>query len=285
MPRRPRRWLGRCSESVRSGSRRCCSIHLPRRRAHGCCAAGALYEPLIRRAPWLWGALYHATDSWVGAALLRLLTLRVTDPVVAAVQRTRPVAIVSLHPLTGRAAVRARDRVAPGAPVLGVVTDLVQRHRVWDDQRLDRLALPAAAVGPRRHMRQLVRVAGLPVSAQFGAGPAQTRERAALRGWLGTDADRFLVLVTGGAAGAGPMARQVRALARLDGVSVVAVCGHNRRLARRLAPLARWSAGRVRVLGFVENMADWLRCADVVIGKAGPGAALVGISCPGSQRE
>ena len=60
--------------------------------------------------------------------MLRLLARPATGSVAAAVQRTRPVAIVSLHPLTGCVAVQARDRVAAGTPVLGVVTDLVQRH-------------------------------------------------------------------------------------------------------------------------------------------------------------
>src|SRR6266849_3638726 len=62
-----------------------------------------LYGPAIRLAPWLWGAADH-------------------------VRVHRPAAIVSFHPLTGMAAGAARDRSAPGTPVVTVVTDLARTH-------------------------------------------------------------------------------------------------------------------------------------------------------------
>ena len=31
--------------------------------------------------------------------------------------------------------------------------------------------------------------------------------------------------------------------------------------------------------GFVDNMADWLRCADIVVGKAGPGTIAEALCC------
>jgi 1,2-diacylglycerol 3-beta-galactosyltransferase len=39
------------------------------------------------------------------------------------------------------------------------------------------------------------------------------------------------------------------------------------------------AGGRLTVLGFVTNMADWLRCADVVVTKAGPGAIAEAACC------
>jgi len=62
-------------------------------------------------------------------------------------------------------------------------------------------------------------------------------------------------------------------------VQVVAICGRNRRLRRRLERLATRCAGRLTVLGFVPNMADWLRCADIVAGKAGPGTIAEAACC------
>ena len=47
------------------------------------------------------------------------------------------------------------------------------------------------------------------------------------------------------------------------------------------ARLAARSGGRLRVLGFVDNMSDWLRCADVVIAKAGP-ATIAEAACCGA---
>jgi len=67
-----------------------------------------------------------------------------------------------------------------------------------------------------------------------------------------------------------------------DRVEVVALCGRNGRLQRRLQRLQRRRpAGGVRltVRGFVGNMAEWLRCADVVVTKAGPGTIAEAACC------
>ena len=67
-----------------------------------------------------------------------------------------------------------------------------------------------------------------------------------------------------------------------DRVEVVALCGRNGRLQRRLQRLQRRRpAGGVRltVRGFVGHMAEWLRCADVVVTKAGPGTIAEAACC------
>jgi len=57
------------------------------------------------------------------------------------------------------------------------------------------------------------------------------------------------------------------------------VCGRNEQLRRRLT-LESWRYGdRLLPLGFVSNMADWLRCADAVVTKAGPGTIAETLCC------
>ena len=121
---------------------------------------------------------------------------------------------------------------------------------------------------------------GLPVTADFAAGPLPESERRALRRALGLSEDRFVVVVTGGAEGAGRIFRKATAIARrLGDVSVVAICGHNDLLRQRLASSAARYGGRLTVLGFVGNMADWMRCADIVVTKAGPGTIAEAACC------
>jgi len=248
----------------------------------------SLYGPLTRLAPWLWGAAYHASDSRAAMWLLRRTLLRLANrPAVAAVRATRPAAIVSFHALAGAAAVRARDRAAPGAPVVTVVTDLARAHTAWRYPGVDAIAGPPAAArgrGPGRRSGSgphLV-AAGLPVTRDFWEGPLELGERATLRRSLALDTDQFLVLLTGGGEGSGGIGRQVAAiLRRCPGVGVIAVCGRNRRLRRRLDRLAARAGGRLTVTGFTPNMADWLRCCDVVAGKAGPGT-IAEASCCGT---
>lgn len=248
----------------------------------------SLYGPVSRRAPLLWGAVFYGTNTRLAAAVLRSSFLRLANrPVIEAAERVRPAAIVALHPLTVRAAVAAGGRARPGIPVMTVVTDLINPHVTWLDDGADRVVVPASAANwPRRPERRAPgrRIeAGPPVAASFTAGPPRPSARGRLRRALGLDEDRFVVVLSGGAEGSGGIARRAAGiLRRTDDVSVVALCGRNLRLERRLSALAARSGGRLVVKGFVGNMADWLSCADVIAGKAGPGLITEAGCCGGA---
>ncbi len=259
-----------------------------------------LYGPAIRITPWLWGWLWHGWASpqaidWARRSVLAPAYRGVADAVGAGV----PALIVAFHPMAVGAAVRARDRGAPGVPVVTVITDLVTAHLSWRDAAVDHVVVPSAAIArccaqggiPRGRCSQI----GLPVAAEFAAAPPSPAGRRALRRRLGLPRDRFLVVLTGGAEGSGGLYRRAAALLEHSGdVQVAVICGRNRILARRLARRARREGGRLTVCGFVGNMADWMRCADVVVGQAGPGtiaeaaccaAPLILTSCLPGQEE
>ena len=253
-----------------------------------------LYGPVVRLAPWLWGAAYYVTNLRPAMWLLRRTLLRPADRVAAgAVRAHRPAAIVSFHPLTGMAAVWARDRAAPRAPVVTVVTDLAAMHAAWRYADADliiappavaaRHCLPGGRTRPSRAgepVRSAWAVAGPPVSRDFDGGPLPAAQQAALRRSLGLAQDRFVVLLTGGAEGGGGMARRAAAiLRRFTDVHVVVVPGRNTELKRRLDRRALRSGGRLTVTGFVGNMSDWLRCCDLVVTKAGPGTIAEATCC------
>jgi 1,2-diacylglycerol 3-beta-galactosyltransferase len=253
-----------------------------------------LYGPAVRLAPWLWGAAYYATNARPAVWLLRHTLLRSADRVVAGAARAhRPAAIVSFHPLTGMAAVWARDEAAPLAPVVTVVTDLAALHAAWRYADADLIiAPPAVAVrhGPAGGRGRPSRagapargawaVAGPPVSRDFGGGPLPAAQHAALRRSLGLADGRLVVLLTGGAEGSGGMARRAAAiLRRFTDVHVVVVRGRNTALKRRLDRLALRSGDRLTVTGFLDNMSDWLRCCDLVVTKAGPGTIAEATCC------
>lgn len=254
-----------------------------------------LYGPATRVAPWAWGAAYHLSNSRAAAGLLLRTLFRPASRLVAdAITTYQPAVIVSFHPLTGHAAVAARRRTRTATPVVTVVTDLASGHATWRYANTDAISAPFA---DQASAPGLAACLGLPVGRAF-RGPLPEPERASLRRSLGLPTGDFLVVLTGGGEGCGGLARRARALTRhLTGVHLVVICGRNQRLRRRLdrklSQPPRWglaqACGRrqrpagggntVTVTGFVPNMADWLRSADLVVSKAGPGAIAEAACC------
>lgn len=262
-----------------------------------------LYGPVVRHAPWAWGVIYRATDSRRMTRLLQRTLLRVADrPVIDATARLQPGVIVSCHPLTTGAAVRASRLSTRPVSVATVVTDPVSVHAAWPHYRADRVVVASAAARQRCVARgvgadRCVEL-GLPVSPALldgspspdgsprpggslspGGSPRPYELNRARQG-SGAAGRPFRVVVTGGGEGSGGMVRRVSALVRrFDDIEVVAICGRNRRARRKLAKLAARSGERLSVHGMTPGIAGWLGWADVVATKAGPGTIAEAACC------
>lgn len=235
------------------------------------------YGPVTREAPWLWSVLFHLTNTPLLVGVLRRALRRlVAAPITSSLVEHRPAVVVATHPLVVDAAVAARRRGEQRPPLVTVVTDLATAHRSWWNAQVDRTITPSARLleaGRRAGAAGLHdRPLGIPVREQFGRRqPVRGAERAALRTSLGLRPDGFLVLVTAGGEGGRGLKNWTRALVeRLPRVDVVAICGRNRALRSVLDDLARATGDRLRVQGLVDDMSDWICCADLVISKAGP---------------
>jgi len=244
-----------------------------------------LYGPCIRLTPWLWWLFWRTSQSPRVLGLVRRTFMSpIYGSVARAAQACRPALIVAFHPMTADPGVRARDLGGARAPVITVITDLITAHLSWRDAAVDRVVVPSAAVEelfardgmpPERYVPL-----GLPVAAEFCRPPLTEAEREDLKRALGVHG-KFLVVLTGGAEGSGGLRRRAAAILRqVDDVDVAVICGRNRSLRRRLGRRAeRTGDGRLTAHGFVGNMADWLRCADIVVGKAGPGTISEATCC------
>jgi 1,2-diacylglycerol 3-beta-galactosyltransferase len=244
-----------------------------------------LYGPCIRLTPWLWWLFWRASDSpRVLSVVRRTIMAPVYGSVARAAEACKPALIVAFHPMTADPAVRARARGGVLPPVITVVTDLITAHLSWRDALVDRVVVPSEEMAvrcakedtePGRYVPL-----GLPVAAEFGQPALGEAERKELKRELGVQGD-FLVVLTGGAEGSGGLRRRAAAILRqVDDVDVAVICGRNRSLKRRVSRLAvRSGDGRLSAHGFVGNMPDWLRCADLVVGKAGPGTIAEATCC------
>jgi 1,2-diacylglycerol 3-beta-galactosyltransferase len=91
-----------------------------------------------------------------------------------------------------------------------------------------------------------------------------------LRQKLGWEGDKPVIMLVGGGEGMGPLGKTARAIATsgLD-VALAIVCGRNQRLKEHLESLD-WPVP-VYIYGFTHELPDFMRAADVLVTKAGPG--------------
>src|SRR5919199_397382 len=181
-----------------------------------------------------------------------------------------PLLIVSNHGLITTGLAEAKRLYGLGIRVLTFATEPFNISAYWGDPRADRVIV--ASEESRRNLLRFgvpaikMTIIGRPVRQAFlnAPGKAEARERLGLE-------DRFTCLLSFGGEGVG---RNPRGLIStlLDSdtpLQVVAITGRNEALREELRSL--WpDANRVRVEGFVENMAEYLAASDVFVGKGGP---------------
>ncbi len=229
------------------------------------------WYPEMVKAPRLWSASFYATD---GRARARVITATMW-PVVrhAAMQliKGHPAdLIVTVHPFANTFALKALGRERP--PFITVVTDMVTTHAFWFDKRADLILVPTETARQRaiayNMSEEKVHVVGLPVADRYCGAPQGNKRD--LRQKLGWPMDKPIVLMVGGGEGMGPLAKLARAVdeSGLD-LGLVIVTGRNQRLKMNLESQA-WE-NPTFIYGFTHNMPDFMRAADFIITKAGPG--------------
>jgi 1,2-diacylglycerol 3-beta-galactosyltransferase len=234
-------------------------------------AAGRLYGPVVNRLPRTWGLLWNLTNGRRRSSTILSIVAPLAFSRLATILRTvEPAVIVSTHPWANHIPVWLLQRLRWRLPLVTVVTDPVSIHHWWLCPEVDLCLVPTEQARQKAveagFSPEKVQVVGMPVGSEF---PSPSRDKAELRRELGLSEDRPTVLVAGGGEGMGnlfPLARAV-AGAELD-VQMIIVAGRNGALRNRLES-ASWQIP-ARILGFVENMADLMHTADLLITKSGP---------------
>lgn len=236
--------------------------------------AGYSYPFLVQRARPLWRVVWWLGEDARRLACLMWLCMPLVYPMGPYLRQQAPDLVISVHPLLNHIPLRLLREGGNRAPFVTVVTDWVTVPLAWFCPQVDLCIVPSEAAALRAQAAGLpperVRVIGMPVDARFR--PLENAEKRWLRRQLGLDAEQPTVLLVGGGAGVGPLEEIARAVTAALAVErrgqLVIVCGRNERLRRRFAE-RRWESPTV-ICGFVSNMADWMRAADLILTKAGP---------------
>jgi processive 1,2-diacylglycerol beta-glucosyltransferase len=197
---------------------------------------------------WLASSLVYLIGS---GGLLRMI--RAHDPDI----------VVSTYPGTTEVLGQLRRRGRLGVPTVSAITDLAGL-RYWAHPGIDlHLITHPESVDEVRE----VAGRGARVEAARGltvAGILDPRDRREARRALELPEDSKVVMVSGGGWGVGDLAGATEVALSLDGVFVVALCGHNEITKRHMD--RRYDGDpRVRVIGFTHQMSDHLAASDALV--------------------
>jgi len=242
--------------------------------------------------PSLWGwieSLQHQASStgprWLyrlgGKPLFRFIGQFGPDVVVAT--EVGMCELAAMHKRESRSGVRL------------VGLELMDFNQAWIQPEVDLylathpdLAEELAAAGAPRGK---ILACGQPIDPAFARLPERDLARARLR----VEPDLPLLLILFGGTGFGRPRRILRELEKVQQpFQAVFITGRNTRLERSLRRLCRRTP-RFRVLGWVENINEWMLAADFLVSKPGGSTLTEGLACglpmlafdplPGNERR
>jgi 1,2-diacylglycerol 3-beta-galactosyltransferase len=225
--------------------------------------------PYMVRVPEMWGLGYRMSNGTRRAKLIGESTYPYVRRKLRKVINRYPAdMIVSVHPVANDPFLHALGKQRP--PFITVVTDLVTTHAMWYHQGVDLCVVPTEAAYQRALLAGLkpeqVKLIGLPVADRFCQPPG---DKNALRLGLHWPQDKLVVLLVGGGEGMGPLEKTAVAIADAHlPITLVVIAGRNVELKERLE--ARPWPMKTLVYGFVHEMPDFMRAADILVTKAGP---------------
>ena len=275
---------------------------------------------LMAQHPWTWDLFFRFGSTpfglWLNAFLLEticfdaFLTCLAQPELASTSKNKRADMVVSVHPLCQDIGLKllahldtngaTRDPRQRTTPFCTVVTDLGGAHPTWFHPDVDQCFVPSDALREMALQRQLrpsqIVQHGLPIRQGFWNPSASststtststTSSKSHYRQALQLSPDLPTVLLVGGGDGMGGLVDMALSLQRelVNDAQLVVVCGNNRAAQTTLEKesMGNNNNNNMVVRGFVSNMDEYMRAADVLVTKAGPGtiaeACICGLPC------
>src|SRR5438552_4544350 len=141
----------------------------------------ALYGPITRHVPILWGLAYNLTNVQPTVRLFQHAIGRGLRRKLRRALEPRPALVASFHPLLNHV---AADVMPHGVPRVTVITDWIDFHQTWTDLTADSSICPSQAaydVCRRRGVTadRLVR-AGLPIHHRLSEAVRRVTDKSAM---------------------------------------------------------------------------------------------------------
>lgn len=148
----------------------------------------------------------------------------------------------------------------------GIVTDYAL-HPFWEYTALDYFVVANELMVPSVALRGIpeekILPSGIPVRECF----SKTVPKEEARERLGLQKEPLTLLITSGGRGFGAVAQLVAQADKMNGVQIIAVCGTNSMLKRKLE--SKKFKNTVHIFGYLTNIDEYIDAADVIVTKPG----------------
>jgi len=148
----------------------------------------------------------------------------------------------------------------------GIVTDYAL-HPFWEYTAMDYFVVSNELMVPSVVLRGIpkekILPIGIPVREHFSSAEPQKKARER----LGLQIEPLTLLITSGGRGFGAVGELVAQADKMEGVQVIAVCGTNTMLKRKLE--SRKYKNTVHIFGYLNNIDEYIDAADMIVTKPG----------------
>ncbi len=224
------------------------------------------YYLMTKRVPSLYRFIYEMEDR--PRSLSKKLEVYIgINKYVELIKKFQPDFIISTHFLPAAVVSYMYNRYP--IPNGVVLTDYIS-HQIWVYPHNQLLFVAHAQM--KEALKELgvdasrIKVTGIPARPSFKKDVNRTEIKEKLQVY----ADRPLVLLMSGGNAIGPLTQVLESLKPLrDRLQVVTITGKNRQAYEELQLMIKKLQPTWRVLGFVDNMHDWMAAADLLISKPG----------------
>lgn len=231
------------------------------------------YLLMVNKLPTFWGLSYYLTDiplvDMFVSYIRRINNWANSKKLVNYILDTKPDVIISTHFFASEVIADLKKRMITRSRLVTIVTDY-RLHAWWVCEGTD--AYVVASEDTRRDLENrkvdptMIKVMGIPIEPTF----SKPLDRRAIFGATGLRDDLFTILVIGGGFGVGPIEGIVKVVAQIPrDIQMAVVCGHNKELVERVEKLKDELKLKMKVLGFIDNVYEYMEISDILISKSG----------------
>lgn len=238
------------------------------------------YFGLLRRFPYGYVLLYKWGDqsnSWLFRYFVNwLFTIRAYD----FIDKVKPDIVIATHVTPAGIIAQYKEKYNKNLPLFGIVTDY-SMHKWWLYKEINAYIIADKSIFSD-YLSSLVEGqklwdCGIPVHEKFNNDFV---EKSSLKDKLNVPEDVFICLLTGGGEGLLPMDEILQAwqgdFAQTENIFFVVVCGKNEQLKKRIDS---FQLPYVKAFGYVDNIDEYMKVADILVSKAGGVTVTEAIAC------